>query len=217
MRKTKIALYLDALSSYVTVSRESYQIGRSFSRHKDIVREREFGYLVSSIQAACQTKIIIELGRFFEEYSPEYGDSYSLFCLLKYLQGKTTRIKIINRLAAYSYIGRKDNNESMHWLNRAVISKMTSEARKGNHKNAMEVMRWHRNKNVAHKVPHNKRQAPIIRWNDILLLIKTASNFTRIIDDIYVKAQFHLPDPEDDSDTFIDMSRLITGNDAPGE
>ena len=213
-RPTKVQIYLDEFAGYVTISRKSYQVGRSFSSHKDIVVGRSLGRLMSSLQSICQTKIIIELGRFYEEYSAQYKACYNLFTFLRYLDEKRSRIKVLHRDKAFEFIGRPDSGESQSWVNRAVSGKMSSDARHGAHKIKMAAMRWHRNKSVAHKMAYNKRKAPKLRWNDILLLIRTASEYVRILDSIYQRRQYNLPDPEDpSSETFRDMSRLITGND----
>lgn len=119
-----------------------------------------------------------------------------------------------DREAAFAFLGTADSGESRAWLNRAIAGKMAKHVRTGPHRKQMEALRWNRNKNVAHRMRHNKRTAPVIRWDDILLLIRTATEITKTLDRIYTGAQYSFPDPEaKDSDTFKDMNRLILGVD----
>lgn len=213
-RPTKCKQYLDWFATFIGVSRKSYQIGRSFATHKDTILIRRLQQVMSDIQQACQCRIIINLGCFFEEYNSDYGDAFNVLTFCRYLNDQRNRIPIHDRAAAFDFLGRPDAGETRPWLNRAIADKMAKHIRTGPHRKLMEAMRWNRNKNVAHRMRHNRRKAPAIRWNDILALIRVATEITKTLDKIYTRSQYHLPDPESlDSDTFKDMGRLISGTD----
>lgn len=206
-------MYLEWLSTFVTTACKLYQIGKSFGNHLPLMRQRHLAGIAAEVQRAAQDKIVINLGRFFEKFHPDYPETVSLFTFLHWPKVRKNRIKVIDRTAAFAFTGIPDNGQSRPWLNVAVASKMRKHATSGRFEKLIDAVIWHRHRNVAHRVAHNKMKAPTLRFNDILTLIRHASDIATVLDGIYLQWRFSFPDPEAPSDTFDNMTRLITGRD----
>lgn len=211
--RTKMQMYLEWLTTFVTTARKMYQIGRSFGNHLPLMRQRHLAGVAAEVPRAAQDKIVINLGRFFERFHPDYPDTISLFTFLHWLKVRKNRITILDRAAAFAFIGIPDNGQSRPWLNVAVSSKIRKHAMSGRFEKLIDAVIWHRHRNVAHRVAHNKKKAPTLRFDDILALIRHASDIAKVLDGIYLNWRFSFPDPEAPSDTFDNMTRLITGSD----
>ena len=216
VHRTKFVTYINWLNTFLNGSVESYRIGKGIENNRDEFTRRGYAGLIKTLQNSSKTKVLLDLGLFYEEkHDPRY-DKYTIFALLKHLEHKSPPVPIYSRAKAFEFMsiaqpGILDEGQPARWINQRIATSLAASIRRGPHKEQWEKLLFYRNHDVAHRQSFNRRTKPKLIFNDIFDLIRLGKNIQTTLDGIYLNWGFATDDPEEESVSQRQLAALSRG------